>query len=189
MTVDTQGRAKRKVEDLAFLGGHKLFSTTKSTSSLRQPDFLRFMDYSREFFDRQYYTNNGVLVRQLERRLAEFHDTRYCVAFCSGFWALALAMSALALPGKREVVMPSLTYRRLADVAAWARLVPRFCEVDAETLGASAATIAECLNGDSALIVAVHPIVNCCDIDGIVKLGKDRGIPVLIDSVEWCMSG
>ena len=62
--------------------------------------------------------------------------------------------------------MPSLTYRRLADIAAWIRLKPRFCEVDPETLAVTAETVAPCLNHETALILAAHPIVNCCDVRG-----------------------
>jgi dTDP-4-amino-4,6-dideoxygalactose transaminase len=108
----------------------------------------------------------------------------HCVAFCSGFWALATAIVALARPGRREVLVPSLTYRRMADVIAWTGLLPRFCEVDAETLAITAATAAPCINEDTALLLAVHPIVNCCDAQGLVELADEAGLPLLFDGVE-----
>ncbi len=175
---------KKQMQDLACFGGGRLFAEPKSTSNLVQPDFDSFMRYSRQFFDRQHYTNNGNLVKLLEKRLAEFHDARFCIACCSGFWGLVLAMSTLALKGKSEIIMPSLTYRRMADIAAWARLKPRFCEVDPNTLAPTRQSVGECINAKTALILGVHPIVNCCDIDGIVSLGKEHSIPVLFDSVE-----
>ena len=93
-------------------------------------------------------------------------------------------MTTLALKGKSEIIMPSLTYRRMADIAAWVRLKPRFCEVDRNTLAPTRETVGACINAETALIMAVHPIVNCCDIEGIVNLGAEHGIPVLFDSVE-----
>jgi dTDP-4-amino-4,6-dideoxygalactose transaminase len=175
---------KVKVSQLAVFGGVSLFTEPKSTSSLAQPDFENFLTYSREFFDRRYYTNNGFLVRQLEARLAKFHSADFCITFCSGFWGLVLAMTALSLKGKSEVIMPSLTYRRMADIAAWARLTPRFCEVDPNTLALNHHTIRDCITSDTALILAVHPIVNCLGAGDIQALGKEYGIPVLFDSVE-----
>lgn len=174
---------KYNIEDLAVFGGARLFSTPKPTSNLVRPDFERFLGYSKLFFERHQYTD-GVLVRQLEQRLAAFHQTTFCVAFCSGFWALALAISALARPGKSELVMPSFTYRRMADIAAWTRLKPHFCDVDEDTLANSAATVRPCINDNTALILGVHPIVNFCDIDGLVDLAKEKNIPLLFDSVE-----
>jgi dTDP-4-amino-4,6-dideoxygalactose transaminase len=172
------------VKELAIFGGASLFSIPKSTSNLLKPDFEKFLDYSKTFYDQGQYTNNGPNVRLLEQRLAAFHQAEYCVTFCSGFWAIALAVSALALKGKTEIVMPSLTYRRMADIAAWVKLKPHFCEVDPGSLAMSAETIRPCINENTALIMGVHPIVNCLDVDGLVALAKDSNIPLLFDSVE-----
>lgn len=176
--------AKSSCDELALFGGQPLFDLPRSTSSLVQPDFERFLEYSRTFYEAHQFTNNGPLVQQLEQRLAEFHQTAHCVTFCSGFWALVLAIKCLALPGRREIVMPSLTYRRMADVAAWADLVPRFCEVDPQTLALSADTVRPHLSEQTALILGVHPIMNCCDAAGLEALAEESGIPLFIDAVE-----
>lgn len=173
---------KVTVDDLALFGGNALFSTPKSTSNLLQPDFEKFINYSKPLFDPRI--QSGSIVKLLEQRLAAFHQTEYCVTFCSGFWAIALAISALAIKGRTEIVMPSLTYRRMADIAAWVKLKPHFCEVDPKTLAMNEATARACINDDTALILAAHPIVNCCDIDGLVSLAKEKNIPLLFDSVE-----
>lgn len=175
---------KSNVEELAIFGGASLFAIPKSTSGLVRPDFEKFLGYSKLFFDQHQYTNNGPNVKLLEQRLAAFHQTEYCVTCCSGFWAIALAISALAHKGKTEILMPSFTYRRMADIAAWVNLKPHFCEVEPATLAMSAATVRPCINVNTALILGVHPIVNCCDIDGLVALAKEKNIPLLFDSVE-----
>ena len=161
-----------------------MFETIISTSNLVRPDIEVFLEYSRKFYKERQYTNNGPMVRLLETRLAEFHQAKHCVAFANGFWAIVLTIKALAIPDRTEIVMPSLTYRRLADIAAWTRLKPRFCEVDPGTLAVTAETVAPCLNDETALILAAHPIVNCCDVERIATLGRDRGIPVVFDSVN-----
>jgi dTDP-4-amino-4,6-dideoxygalactose transaminase len=124
------------------------------------------------------------LVRLMERRFAEFHEVPHCVAYSNGFWALVSCVRACAIPGRSEIVLPSLTYRRMADVAAWAGLKPRFCEVDEATLAATPATVQPCLTSESALILGVHPIVGVCDVAGLMELGGRKGIPVLFDAVE-----
>lgn len=175
---------KNRLEELAIFGGTKLFATPKPISNLVRPESEKFLSYSKIFFDQCQYTNNGPLVKLLERRLADFHQTKFCVTFCSGFWALALAISALAINGKTEIVMPSFTYRRMADIAAWTKLKPHFCEVELSTLANSEATVRSCINENTALILGVHPIVNLCDIDGLVALAKEKNVPLLFDSVE-----
>ncbi|MBI3898544.1 MAG: aminotransferase class I/II-fold pyridoxal phosphate-dependent enzyme [Gammaproteobacteria bacterium] len=177
-------KLKSNVNELAIFGTESLFGSPKSTSNLVAPDFDVFLNYSRVFFEHQQYTNNGALVRLLEQRLASFHQTEFCVTFCSGFWGLVLAMSALAIKGRSEVIMPSLTYRRMADIASWAKLKPHFCEVEESSLAQSAATVSRCINANTALIVAVHPFVNCCEVAELVALAQEHNIPLLFDSVE-----
>lgn len=174
---------KSNVDDLAWFGASPFFSAPKSTSNLVQPDFDRFLEYSKDAYF-ELGKSPGAVTATLETRLARFHGTAHCIAFCSGFWALATTMAALALPGKREVIMPSLTYRRMADVVAWTGLLPRFCEVDAGSLAISAATASACVGEDTALLLGVHPIVNCCDVEGLVELAARQRIPLMFDAVE-----
>jgi len=182
MRLKPQG--KKTLHDLHLHGGPKLFEIPVSTSNLVRPDVERFLDYSRRFYTAGQYTNNGPLVQELERRLAAFHQVSHCVSFSNGFWALVLAIRCLALQGRTEVVMPSLTYRRLGDVVNWAGLVPRFCEVDRQSLAISAETAAPYLGRNTALIIGVHPIVNCCDAIGLQHLAYEHSIPLLFDAVE-----
>lgn len=175
---------KEKITDLAFFGGAPLFETPISTSNLVKPSLERFLNYSKVFYKNKKYTGRGELVVELEKRLCSFHETDYCVTFCSGFWALVGAIKNLALEGKSEVIMPSLTYRRLADVVSWAGLTPRFCEVDTKTLSISPKEVEKIINKETSLIIGVHPIVNCCDALGLEKISADYNIPLLFDTVE-----
>ena len=175
---------KHSIGDLALFGGQPTFDTVRSISNLLRPDIERFLGYAKTIYHTKQITDNGPLVCQMEQRYAQLHGTEHCVAFCSGFMALVTAMRVCALPNRTEVVMPSFTYRRMADIAAWAGLVPHFCEVDAVSLGMTANTVAEALNEQTALILGVHPITNLCDIDGLEALGYEHSIPLLFDSVE-----
>jgi len=175
---------KHSINELALFGGQPAFNSLRPISNLLRPDIERFLDYAKTIYDTRQLTNNGALVRQMEERFCQLHGTRHCIAFCSGFMALMMAMRACALPDKTEVVMPSLTYRRMADIAAWAGLVPHFCDVDIVSLGMTAKTAANAVNEKTSLILGVHPITNLCDIDGLEALAQAYNIPLLFDAVE-----
>jgi dTDP-4-amino-4,6-dideoxygalactose transaminase len=175
---------KPRAEDFALFGGPPLFDSIRSISNLVRPDFEKFLAYSRLFIEDECYSDGGRVEQLLEARLAEFHSVRHCVSFCGGFWGLVLAMQGLALRGRTEVVMPSLTYRRLADIVAWAGLTPHFCEVDPVRLCITAETARPCINNNTALILGVHPIVNSCDSEGLEAISAEFGIPLLFDAVE-----
>ena len=175
---------KNKLDELALLGGPPVFATVRSTSNLVRPDIEVFLGYIKRSFDRRWLTNNGPAVLELEKRLEDLHQVRHCIAVCNGFWGLVLAITQLALPGRKEVILPTMTYRRMADIVAWANLVPHYCDIDASTLGASVESVSACINDETALILVAHPIVNLCDIEGLTRLAEKRGIPILFDSVE-----
>ena len=174
---------KKSPEDFALFGGKPLFDSVRSISNLVRPDIEKFFSYSRLFFQDECYSG-GRIEERLEARLANFHEVRHCVSFCGGFWGIVFAIKSLALSERTEVVMPSLTYRRLADIVAWAGLVPHFCEVHPQRLCMTVETVRQCINARTALILGVHPIVNCCDAQSLEALSEETGIPLMFDSVE-----
>lgn len=175
---------KNNVTELALFGGEKLFDVPKSTSNLLQPSQERFLEYSKLSFDSHQFTNNGPCVKLLEKRLAQFHDVEYCLTFSSGFWAIVLAIKSLALKGKSEIILPALTYRRMPDLISWLGLTPHYCDVDPVSLSMSVTSVERCINDNTAIILGVHPIVNCCDADGLTSLARRAGLPIVFDSVE-----
>ena len=176
--------AKNDLTDLALFGGSALFDKFLSTSNLVKPSFDVFLDYSKIFYTQGQYTNRGPLSQMLEARLAKLHDVKHCLVFSGGFWAVVLSLKCLALTGRKNVILPSYTYRKLADIVSWAGLSPVFCEVDASTLAMSAETVAPLIDDNTAAILAVHPIVNQCPVDDLETLAQSRKIPLVFDSVE-----
>ena len=178
---------KRAPEDLARFGGEKMFDRVRGTPNLVRPNVELLLTYSREFFEARRYTNAGPLVRRLEARLAHMHGVKYCVAFANAFWAIVMTIRSLALEGRSELVMPSLTYRRLADIVSWTGLTPHFCEVNKNTLAMDPKFAVKAINERTALLLAPHPIVNNCDVAGMEELSAKTGIPLVFDSVESAM--
>ena len=162
---------------LKLLGGNGLFLEAKSTSNLYTPDKKAVRDYIDNF-------SGHDICNYLEQRLSEYHNSKYCILFSTGFWALVAAIKLKALIGKSEVIIPSLTYRRLADVVFWAGLVPVFVDVEADTLAVCPNAVNVHISEKTALILAVHPIVNCCNIDEIIHLSEKKNIPIIFDAVE-----
>lgn len=173
------------LNQFAYFGGSKLFDKPRSTSNLIKPSFDNFINYIKPIYQSEKGLSglNDVTL-QLENRLAEIHGVRNCITTVNGLWGLVLSIHALKLQGKNEIIMPSLTYRRMADIAAWLDMVPHFCDVDENTLAATSYHIERCINSNTALILAPHPIVNLLNLDEIEGLAKKYNIPLLFDSVE-----
>ncbi|GAA3574277.1 DegT/DnrJ/EryC1/StrS family aminotransferase [Marinobacter xestospongiae] len=154
-----------------------------STSNLYEPQEERIHGYLDQWMNEGGHSCPGVLVSLLEQRLCEYHQSKYCVVLSTGFWALVACLRLKASEG-REVIIPSLTYRRLADVVFWAGKVPRFVDVDVETLAISPDAVDRAINEQTAAILAVHPVVNCCNVSALLSLAEDRKVPIVFDAVE-----
>ena len=171
---------KMTIDNLALFGGLPLFSHVKPTSNFSRPDFECFYHYLKK----HCRLTGETLIQELEQRLARFHQVDHCVVFNSGFWALALLIDTVALSDRKEVILPSLTYRRMADIVAWVGRVPHFCDVDPNTLANSAKTVQSCFSDKTALLIGVHPVGNHCDIDGLTQFARENNTPIIFDSVE-----
>jgi dTDP-4-amino-4,6-dideoxygalactose transaminase len=170
---------------LALFGNKPLFDTPRSTSNLIKPSYDNFINYIKPIYQKvKGLSGLDRVTIDLERRLADIHEVENCITTVNGLWGLVLSIYALKLKGKNEIIMPSLTYRRMADIAAWLDMVPHFCDVDENTLSTTPYYIEKCINFNTALILAPHPIVNLLDVEQIENLSKKYNIPLLFDSVE-----
>tara|TARA_B100000700_G_C15018747_1_gene844611 strand:+ start:98 stop:1285 length:1188 start_codon:yes stop_codon:yes gene_type:complete len=162
----------------------RIGSEILSTSSSYSPNSETVLNYIKKSYFHKQFTNRGPLVEQLEEKLLRFHNTKYCITFCSGFWALVAAIKNLALKNKKYILMPSLTYRRLDDAVYWAGFVPLYCDIDPINLGLDINSIDQGKIKNIALILAVHPLVNCLNAYAISQFSMSKSIPLVFDSVE-----
>ncbi|VAX09389.1 hypothetical protein MNBD_GAMMA26-1898 [hydrothermal vent metagenome] len=169
-------------DQLKQLGGKGCFSKILSTSNLYLPSIERVLKYLKNH--KPSSSNHNPLSRMLEERLCEYHKTNNCVLFSSGFWALVSAIKLKSIEGRQNVIIPSMTYRRLADVVHWSGNTPVFVDVNKRDLAVSVDAVRKSIDSETALILAVHPIVNCCDIQSFIDLSHEVNIPLIFDAVE-----
>src|ERR671912_585229 len=71
-------------------------------------DPQKFLELVEGALERQWLSNDGPLVRELESRIADYLGVKHCVAITNGTIALEIAIRALGLSG--EVIVPSFTF-------------------------------------------------------------------------------
>jgi len=176
--------ATGKLDDLAVLGGDRLFDAPRPTAQLYAPDRADFMGRLRGILDRRWFSNGGEMQAELEHRLSELHQVEHVVAFANASLALVALMNRFARPEATAIVLPSFSYRGLPHLIQWAGKRPRFADVDPSTQTlSSAATEAAIAGDDIAAILAVNHVNAAADLDGLAALSDRSGIPVIYDSV------
>ncbi len=83
-----------------------------------------------------------------------------------------------------EVIMPSFTFVSTATAFARRGVFVRFADVDPITLNVSPAEIRRCLTEKTKAIVVVHYAGYACEMDEILAIAQEAGIPVIEDAAH-----
>ncbi|HSQ79388.1 MAG TPA: DegT/DnrJ/EryC1/StrS aminotransferase family protein, partial [Candidatus Bathyarchaeia archaeon] len=122
----------------------------------------------------------GTAESDLCRRLRDLYRVKHVFAFDSGRSALFAALKAHGRPG--GVLMPAYTCIVVPEAVRSAGYRPVFADIDLRTLQASGQDLARAAAGDTTVVLATHLFGAPCDIEGIERLGRDRGLLVIEDA-------
>jgi dTDP-4-amino-4,6-dideoxygalactose transaminase len=146
------------------------------------PPFEEYVALLEGVWARNYLTNGGPLVLELERRLAEYLGVKHCLFVSNGTVALQLAFRALELDG--EVITPPFSYVATTSSIAWEGCTPVFADVEPDTLTLSAEHAAAAVTPRTSAIVATHVYGNPWDVEGLAQLARARGLRVVYDAAH-----
>jgi len=146
------------------------------------PPFEEYEALLRGVWQRNYLTNAGPLVVELERQLAAYLGVRHCLFVTNGTIALQLAYRALALRG--EVVTTPFSYVATTSSLAWEGCEPVFADIEPDTLTLSPERAEAAITPRTSAIVATHVYGNACDIEALGDIGRRRGIPIVYDAAH-----
>ena len=119
-----------------------------------------------------------------EAELAAFLGVAHCAGVASGTDALELALAAVGCSPGDEVVTAANAGGYTTAAARKLGCAVRYADVDAATLGLSAATVEPALTDATRAVVATHLYGLMCDVEGIVELCRGRGIAVVEDCAQ-----
>ncbi len=129
-------------------------------------------------------TTKGKFGKLLEQKFAEKFGTRYAYACTSGSAAIHVAVAAVDPEPGDEVVTTSITDMGALTPLMYQGAVPVFAEVDPKTLNVTAKTIEAVLSDRTKAIIVTHLFGNPCEMNDIMDLANERGLPVIEDSAQ-----
>lgn len=173
-TVELSGRP-------ALLGGQPLFPQGLPLARPSIPDPERVAQEILGIL-RSGDLTNGPHVRELERRVAERVGARHAVAVSSCTAGLMLVLRAADLTG--DVVVPSFTFMATAHAVSWNGLLPRFADVDRDTLTLSPGSAMRAIGMRTSAILATHTFGTPCDIEALTESARQNGIRLFFDAAH-----
>lgn len=138
--------------------------------------------YLRQIWDRNWITNDGPLVRELEKNLMTYLGIENLSFVTNGTIALQIALKALDIKG--EVITTPFSYVATTSSIIWENCEPVFADIDATTFNIDPKKIEEKITDKTEAILATHVYGNPCDIDAIDALAQKHGLKVIYDAAH-----
>jgi dTDP-4-amino-4,6-dideoxygalactose transaminase len=138
--------------------------------------------YVKEIWQREWLTNNGPLVNDLELKLKEYLQLDHLLFVSNGTLALQLAIKALNLSG--EVITTPFSYVATTSSIVWEQCVPKFVDIDPQTFNIDASKIEAAISPHTSAILATHVFGNPCDIAAISEIAQRHGLKVIYDAAH-----
>jgi dTDP-4-amino-4,6-dideoxygalactose transaminase len=141
-------------EDLAINGAPPMFAEPLHVGRPNIGNRDRFLRRANEILDRGWLSNNGPVVQEFERKIADYLGVTHCVAMCNGTIALEIATRALDLKG--EVIVPSYTFIATAHALQWQEITPIFADIDPTTHNLDPQSVRRMITPRTTGIIGVH---------------------------------
>ncbi len=127
---------------------------------------------------------NGPDVNAFATELANYLGVRHVIPCANGTDALQIALMALGLKPGDEVITPSFTYIATVEVVALLGLKPVFVDVDADTFTINMESVKKAITPRTKAIIPVHLYGLSVDMEPLLKLAAEHGIPVIEDNAQ-----
>ena len=160
-----------------------LRQSTSETKHVGRPNLGnrdRFLARVNEILDRRWLSNNGPMVQEFEKRVAEILGVKHAIAMCNATAAIEIACRALGLKG--EVILPSYTFVATAHALQWQEITPVFCDMDPVTHNIDPAKIERLITPKTTGIIGVHVWGRGCDTEAIAEIAARRNLKVMYDA-------
>ena len=127
---------------------------------------------------------NGPEVQELEKKLCQFTNSKYCIGLSSGTDALLLALMALDIKENDEIITTSFTWISTSEVISLLKAKPVFVDIDPLTFNIDTDKIEEKITKNTKAILPVSIFGKMCDLCNIMKIAKKYNLYVIEDAAQ-----
>jgi perosamine synthetase len=131
-----------------------------------------------------WVSSMGPYLDRFEQLFADFCGVKHAVAVCNGTAGLHLALTALAIGGGDEVIVPDLTFVATANAVAAAGAIPTFADVCRDTYCIDPSSVKRLLTKRTKAIIPVHLYGHPADMQAIMKIAETHRLFVIEDAAE-----
>lgn len=160
----------------------KVMSKRIDVTKTYLPDKEKYKKYVDRIYENGWVTNNGPLVRELEKRLADFLGVKNIVLVANGTVALEMAYRTLAITG--YVITTPFSFVATTSSLVTNGLKPIFADINPTTLNIDPENIKNVITQNTSAIVPVHVFGNGCEVEEIETIAKENNLKVIYDAAH-----
>lgn len=168
--------------DLAINGGRAAFSEPLHVGRPNIGNRSAFLARVDKILDNQWLTNNGPMVQEFERRIAERVGVKHCVAMCNATIALEIAIRALGMSG--EVIVPSWTFVATSHALYWQGITPVFADIDPATHNLDPDAVRRMITPRTSGIIGVHLWGRAAPVDELQDIADEYRLKLMFDAAH-----
>lgn len=146
------------------------------------PPIQEYNQYIQDIWQRNWLTNNGPLVNELELKLKDCLRVNHLLFVTNGTIAIQIAIKSLGLKGK--IITTPFSYVATTSSIVWENCEPIFVDIDPNTCNIDPAKIEVAITPDTTAILATHVYGNPCEVEKIDEIAKRRGLKVIYDGAH-----
>lgn len=135
-----------------------------------------------EVWERNWLTNNGPLVNELELQVKDWLKLDHFLFLSNGTIALQLAIKALDLKG--EIITTPFSYVATTSSIVWEGCTPVFVDIDPDSFNINPDLIEAAITEKTTAIIATHVYGNPCEVEKIDRIAKKHNLKVIYDAAH-----
>ncbi len=133
-------------------------------------------------WQRNWLTNNGPLVNELELRLKERLGVNHLLYVTNGTIAIQMAIKALDLKGK--ILTTPFSYVATTSSIVWENCEPIFVDINKDSFNIDPSKIEAAITPDTRAILATHVFGNPCDVEAIAEIAQKHNLKIIYDAAH-----
>ncbi len=146
------------------------------------PPIEEYTEILKGIWERNWLTNSGPLVIELEKKLQEYLGVKHFLFTNNGTVVLQMALKLLEKKG--EVITTPFSYVATTNVILWEGFKPVFVDINETDFCIDATKIEATITSKTVAILATHVYGNPCNIEAIEAIAQQHKLKVIYDGAH-----
>ena len=135
-------------------------------------------------FDKEWLTNRGHLVEELESKISSLLALENTNLICMNNGTVPLQIALKVLGKEGEIITTPFSYVATTAAIVWENCKPVFVDIDPEYLTIDETKIEAAITPKTTCILATHVFGNPCNIEEIERIAKKHKLKVIYDAAH-----